>query len=188
VFQAAVFTPQSDYVKEHPEVKKATYNVVVLAQTTLPEAIPEVHASDEYRALVGALEQKAKTMNIMPARNIKHVGAVDRTKQGLFAFNYFVGDDAQTAKDLLGLLRRLVPGEGLPDQLGAPRPVRGEQSAYVVINSARWKYTMPARFLSKPSFWTYVRPNLDAHHVGLMPIAHLPDRQPNSLRAQEARR
>jgi len=172
VFQAAMFMPYTSYVKAHPELRRPTFDVVVLVETTTPGDIPGVQENEQYKTLVGTLEAKAKSIHLVAAHNIRRVGAVDHTKQGLFAFNYFVGADPEVTRDLWDYFAGWYQVKAGLTSSELLAPLEGQQSNYVIINHARWKYTMPPRFMSKRSFWTYVRPNLDKNDVGLMPVAY----------------
>ena len=48
-----------------------------------------------YTALVDALRSKANDLHIVVARNVKRVGDVEKSRKGVFLFNYFVGEDPQ---------------------------------------------------------------------------------------------
>jgi hypothetical protein len=172
VFQAAMFMPYTNYVHEHPELRRATFDVVVLVEPSTPELIPDVQATPEYKELLDELENGAKSVHVMAAHNVKRVGEVDKSHQGLFAFNYFVADDAETMVDLWDYFAGWYQVKAGLTSSTLLVPVDGTQSDFVAVNNARWKYTMPPRMMSKPSFWTYVRPNLDGNQVGLMPVAY----------------
>jgi hypothetical protein len=172
VFQAAMFMPYTNYVHEHPELRRASFDVVVLVEPKTPELIPEVQATPEYKELLAELEKGAKSVHVMAAHNVKRVGEVDKSHQGLFAFNYFVADDAETMVDLWDYFAGWYQVKAGLTSSTLLVPVDGTQSDFVAVNNARWKYTMPPRMMSKPSFWTYVRPNLDGNQVGLMPVAY----------------
>ena len=60
----------------------------------------EVQATEPYRFLVEAVTEAATEVHVMPARCPKRVGDVDKTRQGLFLFNYFIADDAAVALQL----------------------------------------------------------------------------------------
>jgi|SRR5579862_7183349 len=49
VFQAAMFMPYTKYVEEHPELRRPTFDVVVLVETSSPEDILQVQESEQYK-------------------------------------------------------------------------------------------------------------------------------------------
>src|SRR5260370_21951174 len=69
----------------------------VLAETSSPEAAREVRAAPAWQALAGALTERARRVHQVAARNVRRVGDVDKTRPGLFLFNYFAGDDPALA-------------------------------------------------------------------------------------------
>jgi hypothetical protein len=111
----------------------------------------------------------------MAARNAKRVGDVDKTRQGLFLFNYFVADDARVMLQLWDYLAGWYAVETGLDNSTLLVPLEGERSDYLAINNARWDESLP-RFLwrqfSRKSFRTYVLANLEANRVGAMPVLY----------------
>ena len=65
--------------------------MAVLAETSSPEAVGEVRADPAGQALVAALTEKARRVHQIAAPNVRRVGDVDKTRPGLFSFNYFTG-------------------------------------------------------------------------------------------------
>jgi hypothetical protein len=109
----------------------------------------------------------------MTARCVKRVGDVDKTRQGLFLFNYFVADDARVALQLWDYLAGWYAVETGLDNSTLLEPLG--QADYVFVNHARWDDSLP-RFLlhqlTKPSFRTYMLANLQANRTGAMPILY----------------
>jgi hypothetical protein len=104
VFDAVAIPPTSrfsSYLKERADsIHIARFDVAVLIETASPQLVREVQQTPEYRALVDALESEARDMHVMVGRNAKRVGDVEKTRDGLFLFNYFVADDANVALEL----------------------------------------------------------------------------------------
>jgi hypothetical protein len=175
VYDAIVFAPPSGYVKERTaSVHVPRYDIVVLIEAVSPEAARDVQKTAAYAALVDALRGKVSDRHLIVARNLKRVGDVDKMRQGLFLFNYFVGDDAQVTLDLWDYLAGWYAVETGMNNSTLLIPLDGERSDYVIINHARWDSLL--RFLwqqfSKKSFKTYMQANLDANRVGAMPILY----------------
>lgn len=175
VYDAIVIAPPSGYVKERTaSVHVPRYDIVVLIEAVSPEAAHDVQKTAAYTALVDVLRGKASDMHLIVARNLKRVGDVDKMRQGLFLFNYFVGDDAQVTLDLWDYLAGWYAVETGMNNSTLLIPLDGERSDYVIINHARWDSLL--RFLwqqfSKKSFKTYMQANLDANRVGAMPILY----------------
>jgi hypothetical protein len=176
VFDAVAFAPPSAYVQEHRDaVHVAHFDIVVLIETTEPSATHDVQNTPAYQALVDALSSNAKQMHIIAARNVKHIGDVDRARKGLFLFNYFVGDDPQVTLELWDYLADWYEVEtGLATSV-LLAPLENEHSDYHIINYAQWEERLPRvlwRQLSKKSFRTYMLANLAANRVGAMAVLY----------------
>jgi hypothetical protein len=196
VFDAVAIPPTSrfnSYLKERADsIHIARFDVVVLIETASPEVAREVQLAPDYRALLGALENEARDMHIMVARNAKRIGDVEKTRDGLFLFNYFVADDANVALELWDYLAGWYEAETGLDNSTLLVPLEDEASDYLAINSARWDGGLPRlliRQLSKKSFRTYMLANLEANRVGAMPILYrLADAAPHRTAGQVRRR
>ena len=177
IFDALAITPaRSAYLKERGDsIRVPRFDVVVLIETTSPAVIRDVQSTPPYEALLDALRSQAKRLHVMAARNAKRVGDVDKTRQGLFLFNYFVADDARVMLQLWDYLAGWYAVETGLDNSTLLVPLEGEQSDYLAINNARWDESLP-RFLwrqfSRKSFRTYVLANLEANRVGAMPVLY----------------
>jgi hypothetical protein len=179
VFAAIAIPPTSrfsSYLKERADsIHIARFDVVVLIETASPEVAREVQQTSDYRALLEALEGEARDVHVMVGRNAKRVGDVEKTRDGLFLFNYFVADDANVALELWDYLASWFAAETGLDNSTLLVPLEDEASDYLAINSARWDAGLPRllfRQLSKKSFRTYVQANLEANRVGAMPILY----------------
>jgi hypothetical protein len=151
----------------------ARYDVVALIETTSPEVLGEVQATEPYRLLVEAVTEAATDVHVMTARCPKRVGEVDKTRQGLFLFNYFVADDAAVALQLWEHLAGWYAVETGLDNSTLLEPLG--DADYVFVNHARWDDSLPRfllRQLTKPSFRTYLLANLQANRTRAMPILY----------------
>jgi hypothetical protein len=179
VFAAVAIPPTSrvsSYLKERAaSIHLARFDIVILIETASPEVAREVQQTPEYRALLEALQSEARNMHVMVARNAKRIGDVEKTRDGLFLFNYFVADDTNVALELWDYLAGWYAAETGLDNSTLLVPLEDEASDYVAINNARWDGGLPRLLfqqLSKKSFRTYVQANLEANRVGAMPILY----------------
>lgn len=176
VYDAQVFTaPGGDVNDPSVRVRPAWFDVVVLAETVSPEATGEVRAAPAYQALAGTLSERARRVHQIAARNVRRVGDVDQTRPGLFLFNYFCGEDPDTAAELWDYLAGWYEVETGLDNSTLLAPLEGERSDYVMINHARWEGSLPvfmARQLPKRTFRSYLLANLKANHVAAMPVLY----------------
>jgi hypothetical protein len=177
IYDAVAIAPaRSRYLTERADsIHDARFDVVVLIETKSVAAIREVRSTQQYEVLLDTLRQHAKRVHVMAARNAKRLGDVDKSRDGLFLFNYFVAEDANVMSDLWDRLAGWYEVETGLDNSTLLVPIAGEQSDYQAINHARWDESVP-RFLwrqfSKQSFRTYVLANLEANHVGAMPALY----------------
>jgi hypothetical protein len=172
VYRAILVAPPAGYAKQQA-THLARYDVVVLIETTSPEVLGEVQTSEPYQLLVEAVTEAATDVHIMTARCPKRVGDVDKTRQGLFLFNYFVADDAAVALQLWEHLAGWYAVETGLDNSTLLEPLG--DADYVFVNHARWDHSLPRfllRQLTKPSFRTYLLANLQANRTGAMPILY----------------
>lgn len=190
IFDGVAFAPPSAYVREREDaIRIARFDVAVLIETRSPAVARDVRTTPAYQALADALASQARQMYAIAARNAKRIADVDKTRKGVFLFNYFVGDDPAVVLDVWDYLAQWYAIETGLDNSTLLVPVEGERSDYVAINNARWNGSLLAvvlRQLTRPSFRTYLLANLQANHVGAMPIlyrvADLPRRPANAAR------
>ncbi len=175
VFHSVAMAPPSSYARQHSDsIHLPRYDIVVLVETTSPETARQVQETAEYTALVDALKSKASDLHIVVARNVKRVGDVEKRRKGVFLFNYFVGEDPQVTLALWDYMAGWYAVETGMDNSTLLLPLEGEPSDYSIINYARWNGLLSFmwRQLTKKSFRSYMLANLDANHVGAMPILY----------------
>src|SRR5919198_1767485 len=143
-FDALAIAPaRSAYLKERGDtIRVPRFDIVVLIETTSPAVIREVQSTPLYDALLAALRSQAKRLHVMAARNAKRVGNVDKTRQGLFLFNYFVADDARVMLRLWDYLAGWYAVETGLDNSTLLVPLEGERSDYLAIDHARWDVSL----------------------------------------------
>lgn len=176
VYDALVFTPPGGDVKgQAARLVPARFDVVILVETVSPDAAGDVRATPAYQELAGTLTERARRVHQIAARNVRRVGDVDKSRPGLFVFNYLVGDDPALATELWEYLSGWYAAETGLDSATLLAPLEGEQSDYVLINHARWDGSLPAfaaRQLPKRTFRSYLLANLKANHVAAMPVLY----------------
>jgi hypothetical protein len=172
VYRAILIAPPSGYARQQA-THLARYDVVVLIETTSPEVTGEVQTLEPYRLLVAAVQDAARDVHMMAAHCVRRVGDVDKTRQGLFLFNYFAADDPAVALQLWDYLAGWYAVETGLRNSTVLEPLG--QADYVFVNHARWDDSLP-RFmlhqLTKPSFRSYLLANLQANRTGAMPILY----------------
>jgi len=176
VYDALAFTPPGGDAKgQSARLRPAWFDVVILVETASPDAAREVRATPRYQQLADTLAERARRTHQIAARNVRRVGDVDKSRPGLFVFNYFVGEDPDLAAELWEYLSGWYAAETGLNSATLLEPLEGEQSDYVLINHARWDGSLPmfaARQLPKKTFRSYMLANLKANHVAAMPVLY----------------
>jgi hypothetical protein len=172
VYEGVLVPPPAGYAK-HAAKHPARYDVVVLVETTSPEVIGDVQASAPYKLMLEAVQDAATDMHVMPARCTRFIGDVDKTRQGLFLFNYFVAEDADVALQLWDHLAGWFVGATGLNNSTVLEPIG--DSDYVFVNHGRWDISVPQfmmRTFAKPSFRRYVVTNQLVNRTGAMPVLY----------------
>jgi len=177
VFRAIALPPTgrfSGYLKARAgAIHVADFDVLVLIETRSPADAEPLQQTPAYQALVDSLRECARTVNVIAARNVKRIGDVDTSHQGLFLFNHFAAEDPAVMRQLWDYLAGWYVVETGLDNSVAMAPLEGQRSDYAIVNWARWDGGPLAHFfrqLSKRSFWKYVVGNLEANRAASMPV------------------
>jgi hypothetical protein len=172
VYEGVLIPPPAGYARytaKHP----ARYDVVVLVETNSPEVIGDVQASEPYKLLLEEVEDSATDTHVMTARCTRYIGDVDKTRQGLFLFNYFVADDPEVALELWDHLAGWFVGATGLNNSTVLEPIG--DSDYVFVNHGRWDIGLPQfvlRTFAKPSFRRFVVTNQLVNRTGAMPVLY----------------
>jgi hypothetical protein len=172
VYRAVLIPPPGSDARRMA-ARPARYDVVTLIETTGVDVLDEVAASPEYRKLHDAITPAARGEYVMTARCLRRVGDVDKTRPGLFLFNYFVAEDPGVALDLWDHLAAWYAVETGMDNSTLLGPVG--PGDYVFVNHARWDMSLPrfaVRQFGKRTFYSYVLANLHANGTASMPILY----------------
>jgi hypothetical protein len=172
VYRAVVMPPAGGYAKQNG-IRQARYDVAVLVETSSPDTSDEVGKSDTYQAMREAITNAASDVYEMSARCVKSLGDVDKSRPGLFLFNYFAAEDPAVALELWDYLAGWYQAEtGLDNStvLQSDNP-----TDYAFVSHARWDYGVPRLLLlqlTKPSFRSYIQANLLVNRTASMPLLY----------------
>ncbi|MFD0275645.1 hypothetical protein ACFVHB_17320 [Kitasatospora sp. NPDC127111] len=185
LYRAVVIPPTPSGPAPHRHaVHPARYDVVVLIETTSPERIAEVEATEPCQRLLRMVRASASDTHVMAARCVRQIADVDKSRSGLFLFNHFVADDPDVALDVWEHLAAWYAAEtGLDNStLLAPlgdtdtdTDTDASDADYVFVNHARWDDSLPRLFLrqfGKKTFRTFVLANLRANGITAMPVLY----------------
>lgn len=175
VFDAIVIPPgRGAFLRRRPgEVHIARYDLVVLVETTTPDDADTLRRSDAWTELTRAVHHAATHTLEVTATNVRRMGDVDHTLDGVFLFNYFFADDTDQNIAVWEHTAGWWQHEtGLDNsEVLLPRP--GETD-YTIINHCRWDHLtdfLPSLLLER-SFHTYLQANFDANDVAPIPILY----------------
>ncbi|MBF6210817.1 hypothetical protein IU433_09865 [Nocardia puris] len=179
-FRAIFRTPGegSELLRRHG-VRPARYDVAVLIRTKTVEAIDDVRADNDFRALRAALAESERVHEVA-SRNIARIAEVAVDDRKPFLFNYFHATDTETLIDVW----RYTAGwfqekTHLPDST-LLRPIPGEPGDYGIVNFASWPNvrTFLPKLVFHPQFRRFVLANFAANGIAAQPIIyrHVPAR------------
>ncbi|MCU6711391.1 hypothetical protein M6D81_22100 [Paenibacillus sp. J5C_2022] len=176
VFEAVVIPPGRGKLLEERKgkVHVAQFDVVVLIETNRKEATKQVQEQPLFKELLQLLTQNSKYMHKVAATNVRRIGDVDKSKQGVFLFNYFYADDV---KELLPVWEYTAGWFTVKTDLDNSTlllPNEGEQSQYGLINHCRWDNLsdIVPDLLFRPTFGKYVLENFEVNGIAAMPILY----------------
>lgn len=175
LYKALLIPPgRGHFLKQRPAAHIARYDVVVLLEADSPDTAKAVRAGADWKALQSAMRAASDDVYDIAASNVKRIGAVDRSRDGVFLFNFFFADSLEqnlavweyTAgwfEDQTGLHNSTVL---LPDP--------GERKDYTIINHCRWDslWNILPSLLFKPSFRNYVLAHFEANATAPIPILY----------------
>ncbi|MGH2395367.1 MAG: hypothetical protein ACRDGH_18085 [Candidatus Limnocylindria bacterium] len=168
VYRTVLAPPPAGYARDVEQ--PARYDVIVLVEATSPGELDGVQAKDAYTQLRKELDSAATRVDTLPAKCVKCIADVDKSRPGLFLFNYFVAEDADVALKLWDHLTGWFMTEIGIDNSTVLQPT--DRSQYAFVNHARWDYGVPRlwlRMFTKPSFWSFVQKNMNENRTGSMP-------------------
>src|SRR5262245_64199760 len=105
-------------------------------QTSSIAALSRLQARERYSSVIEMLRRRAKTFQLMCARNVRRIGDVETTKDGLFLFNHFVADDRDVMLELWDYLAGWYAAEtGLRNSV-AMMPIANDAGDFTIVNWA----------------------------------------------------
>lgn len=176
LFDALVIPPgKGEFIEKRPgEAHIARFDLVVLIETTSPEAADALKASPVYAGMERAIREVATFTHVIAATNVKRIDPVDHSRQGVFLFNYFFADATAQNLAVWEYTAGWFGQETGLDNSTVLLPRNAERSNYNIINHCRWdrlRDVMPS-LIFKRSFRTYVLANFAANRVAAMPILY----------------
>lgn len=168
--------------KRNYDVHVAEFDIVVLVECQSPEAARRVRDSAAFAALKALLDASARFVHCITASNPKRIAEVDKTRDGIFLFNYFYAADV-ASKGSEGIDVLLAVWEYTAGWWTAKanltnstplQPLPGERSEYSLINHCRWDRGIDVfpHLIFRPSLDQFVLANFTANDIAAMPVLY----------------
>lgn len=174
-FRALIIPPgKGAFLKKNPQIHVAKFDVAVLIETDCVQSAKRLRQDETFLALEKQMSDAGQYSYVVTARNVRRIGPVDHTRQGVFFFNYFFADDIQQNLDVWNYTAGWFEQETGLDNSTVLLPLEGENSQYTILNHCRWDRLMDffPSLLFKRSFRDYVEANFQANHVAPIPVLY----------------
>jgi hypothetical protein len=163
-----------EVLKDRPAVPIARFDLAVLVETTSPETAEQLEQAQVWSTIRRTVEERSRRSYRLRAHNVRRMGPVDHSRDGVFLFNYFFADRTD-----LNLAAWQYTAGWFRDQTGLDNstvllPDASSEPSYKLINHARWNRlldVMPS-LIFKRSFHTYVLRHFSANGVAAMPVLY----------------
>ncbi|MGH8226263.1 MAG: hypothetical protein ACRER1_08955 [Gammaproteobacteria bacterium] len=174
-FKAFLIPPgKGEFLKRHPEVHIAKFDVTVLIETDSVESARQLRQDTDFLALEKRMREASHYTYLITASNARRIGPVDHGRRGVFFFNYFFADDIEQNLAVWNYTAGWFEQETGLHNSTVLLPLAGEDSQYTIINHCRWdrlRDFFPS-LLFKRSFRDYVEANFEANHTAPIPVLY----------------
>jgi hypothetical protein len=175
LYKALLIPPgRGHFLKQRPAAHIARYDVAALVEAESPAAAKAVNATSEWNALQSDMHAASKDVYAITASNVKRIGPVDRTRDGVFLFNYFFADRLEQNLAVWEYTAGWFEYETDLHNSTVLLPEPGERRDYTIINHCRWDslWNILPALLLKPSFRSYVLAHFEANNTAAIPILY----------------
>jgi hypothetical protein len=169
----AVLIPPARAPDFRPDLEAPRFDVTVLVETDSPDSLADVATSASVTSMRDVLQDSASRVKEMRARCTKAIADVDKRPSGTYLFNYWAAADTATALDLFDHLATWFQANTGLRNSTVLQPLGDDEFAFV--NHARWDaglLSVATHLFLRPSFYSFVRPNLAANHIQLYPALY----------------
>jgi len=186
VFSAIVIPPGSKEGREllersHAGVHVAEFDVAILIECTDIEAAKRARETETFAKLMELLDAGARTIHCITAKNAKRIDEVDKTKDGVFLFNYFYvlppESGAAPVDIMLGVWEYTAGWWTAKANLDNSTPLQAlpeSESEYTLINHCRWDKAIDVlpSLLFRPTLDKFVLKNFTVNGIVAMPVLY----------------
>ncbi len=155
-------------------VNQARFDVAILIETESPEMIGMIRKEPVFIELENDIYSAARYAEIVGARNVKRMGNVDHTTNGVFLFNFFVADDTEQNLEVWEYTAGWFEQETSLNNSTLLLPLSASGTKYSSINHCRWDHlwdVLPS-LVFKRSFRRYVLAHFDVNNTAPMPALY----------------
>jgi hypothetical protein len=175
VFEA-IFSPpgRGAFLERRPdEAPSARFDLVVLLKATSRQAADRLQATDAWQSLVHRAHATARHAIAIGATNVRRMGDVDHTRDGVFLFNFFFADDVDQNIAVWEHTAGWWQQETGLDNSEVLLPAPGS-SAHSIINHCRWDSlaALVPHLAFNRGFRSHVLDTFDANDVAPIPILY----------------
>lgn len=175
LYKARLIPPgRGRFLKQRPAAHIARYDVVALVEADSSAAAKIIGGSAEWHALQSDLRAASDDVYVVAASNVKRIGPVDRTRDGVFLFNFFFADRLDQNLAVWEYTAGWFENQTGLHNSTVLLPEPGERADYTIINHCRWDSLwdiLPA-LAFKRSFRSYVLAHFEANNTAAIPILY----------------
>jgi hypothetical protein len=185
VFDAVLLPPGAEEGRKrlaeagHP-VRSAAYDLVVLVECESVQQAVRIREHATMTALLGLLSS-AQALHCAVMSNARRIAEVDKTRGGIFLFNYFFTpkrSNDEDAREIMLAVWEHTAGwfteKANLDNSTLLVPIEGQPSSYTVVNHCRWDGLLDIvpHLVLRPSLRRFVLGNFDANDIVAMPVLY----------------
>jgi hypothetical protein len=168
-FRAALMPPGRP-PEFRPTLQVPRHDVVVMVETDSPASLERVSADPTVATVRAALAEHTDQITERQAHCIRAIADVEKRAKGVYLFNYWAAENRDTALEVWDHLATWFKARtGLRNS--TVLATTGDDD-FVFVNHARWDSSLLSVALhqfARPSFFSYVRPNLRANRIEVYP-------------------
>lgn len=175
LFKALLIPPgRGAFLEKRPDVHIARYDVALLVRVTTPEEAATVAALPEFAAIEARMNEAAKHCYRMVGANLRRIGEVDHSRDGVFLLNYFFAADETQNLAVWDYTAGWFQDQTGLDNSVLTRPLDQQGARYTIINHCRWDSLsdIVPSLLFKRSFGRYVLAHFEANDTAAIPILY----------------
>ena len=160
----------------------ARFDLVVLVECDDVGAAKTIRDSEAFQEIKQLFDEESDHTHCIVAKNPICIDDVDKTRDGVFLFNYFYADGVKNNEPdahavMTGVWEYTAGWWTAKANLtnSTPmQPVKGETTVYAIINHCRWDrlLDMLPSLIFRPTLKTFVVANFTANRIVAMPIMY----------------